>query len=75
MADEKKGTIDPKYLKGLTYAEVKHEKVKDKKTGKEKNVHTPAPRPLTAKDVASFAEYDDKVVICSKDGKKHTVAK
>ena len=66
--------IDEKYLKGLDLriAATRTEKDEEGKKKKEKYATT---RPLAAKDVISFKDYGDHVVIVASDGMKHTVRK
>lgn len=65
--------IDAKFLKGLGFSGSKAVKVK--KDGAEKTEHQRFTRDLTADDVLDWKDNGGSVVIVTKDGRKHTVAK
>ncbi|MCF6265237.1 MAG: hypothetical protein L3J57_01675 [Desulfuromusa sp.] len=73
MAAEK---LEQKHLKGLKFngSRPVMEKVDGKETGKILS-WKPFERALQEKDVLSFAERDNEIVIVAADGKKHYVAK
>lgn len=75
LAPKKGETVPAKYLKGLTFAGADGKEVLDKKLNKKKTVYTPYERPLEPGDVMSWMDNGDRVVIATKDGKKHEVAK
>ena len=74
MAEEK---LDGKYLKGLKFSgstPVQEKDEKGKETGKIA-FWKPFERALQEKDVLSFADRGNEIVIVAADGKKHRVAK
>lgn len=74
------GKFDAKWLEGLIYHYA--EKKMIEKNGR-KTLHAiPMTRPLKEEDILTrpdgslaFADYGDKVVIVTKDGRKYTVSK
>ncbi len=67
--------IDPKYLIGLQYTDVRTVKVKDEDTGKEKEKLQAFQRDLTVDDVRDWKDKGDHIVIVTADGKRHKVEK
>lgn len=68
------GTIDAKWLKGLTYKTSEAKKVKDD-NGKTKTSWIPVERALKPDDVLAVKDKGATVVIVAKDGRKHGVEK
>ena len=66
--------IDSKWLKGLVWSGAHDRGVKDV-DGRKIRVYEAFTRPLEPKDVLSFKEITDGMIIVSSDGKKHTVMK
>jgi len=67
-------TIDAKFLEGLTYSTTEKKKTKGK-DGKEKVTRVVVERPLTVDDLLDWKDKGAEVVIATKDGRKHTIAK
>jgi hypothetical protein len=73
-ATEEKG-VPVKYLAGLTYRDSEEREITDPDTGKKSTVYAPREKPLKAKDVLSWKDYGDEIVIVAGDGRKHRVKK
>lgn len=64
--------IDSKWLKGLVWSGAHDKGVKDI-DGRKIRVYEAYTRPLEPKDVLSFKETPDGMILVSSDGKKHCV--
>ena len=65
--------FDSKWLKGLDFSYA--ETVVVEKNGRKTSQGIPKKRPLKEDDILAFAEYPDRIVIATKDGKKHVIKK
>ena len=66
--------IDSKWLKGLVWSGAHDRGVKDV-DGRKIRVYESYSRPLEQKDVLSFKEVPDGMIVVTSDGKKHHVLK
>lgn len=65
--------IDAKYLKGLKFRSAEEKVVEE--DGRKVKKFIPTERPMTPKDVISFKDFGNSIVIVTADGQKVTVEK
>lgn len=69
-----KEAFDPKWLKSLTFATTRKEKVKGD-DGEVREKRVPFTRPLEEDDLLDWKVYGQEVVLVTADGRKHRVKK